>query len=60
MFGDKEPEADHGATDLVGKELAHAALNARGVARFWFRPLFGPLGFDRWLRVWVIPVKFFL
>ena len=59
MFGDKEPESDHGATDLVGEELAHAALEARGVARFWFGPLFGAMGFDRGLRLRVITMKCF-
>ena len=59
MFGDEEPESDHGATDLVGEELSHATFEARGVARFGFGPLLGAMGFNRWFRLRMIAMKFF-
>jgi hypothetical protein len=59
VFGYQEPESDHGATDLIGEELSHAAFEARGIARFGFGLLFGAMGFDRWLRLRMIAVKFF-
>ena len=59
MFGDEEPESDHGATDLVGEELSHATFEARGVARFGFGPLLGAMGFNRWLRLRMRAMKFF-
>ena len=59
MFGDEEPESDHSATDLVGEELSHTAFEARGVTRFGFGLLLGAMGFNRWLRVRMIAMKFF-
>ena len=59
MFGYEEPESDQGATDLVGEELSHAPFEARGVARFGFGPLLGAMGFNRWLRLRMIAMKFF-
>jgi hypothetical protein len=50
-FGDEEPEADHGATDLVGEELSHATFEARGVARCGCGPLLGAMGCNRGLRL---------
>ena len=60
MFGYKEPQSDQGPTHLVGEELSYAAFEARWVARFWFCPLFGAMGFDGRFRVRRIAVKFFL
>jgi hypothetical protein len=59
VFGYQEPESDHGTTDLVSEELSHAAFEACGIARFGFGLFFGAMGFDRWLRLRRIAVKFF-
>jgi len=46
MLGRQKPEADLGAGDLVGQQLANAAFEASVIARFDAHGAFGALGFD--------------
>lgn len=47
MFGDQEPQADEGAGDFIGKQLADVMFQAQGIGGFIFEPLFCAMSADR-------------
>jgi len=60
MFGDQEPQADEGARDFVGKQLADVSFQAQGISGFLFEPLFCAMSADRGnRRMRVRGVEFF-
>jgi hypothetical protein len=60
MFGHQQPQPHEIATDLIGEQLSHAALEARGVGRLDAGALFGPKGlYDEGLRGGAIAMEFF-
>ncbi len=59
MLGDQQPKADQVATDFIGQQLAHAALETGGITRFGLGAFFGPTSLDGRFRVGTIAMKFF-
>jgi hypothetical protein len=59
MLGDEQPETHQVATDLIGQELAYAALEAGGVTGLGFGAVLGAVGFESWFRGGTIAMEFF-
>lgn len=60
MFRDEEPQAEEGAGDFVGKQLANVTFQAEGIGGFFFDTLFCAVGGDRRdYLLWVGCVEFF-
>ncbi len=59
VLGDQQPKADLVATDLIGQQLAHGALEAGGITGLGLGALTGSNRLDGRFRVGTVTMEFF-